>query len=55
MLATKTTAPTQRTTWSATELQIIAIKFDMTAMVGLRPLQIKVPRLDAYPGAVHAR
>ena len=48
MLATKTTAPTQRTTWSATALQIIAIMFVMTAMVGNWLHQLKVPRPDAY-------
>ena len=48
MLATKTTAPTQRTSWSATALQIIAVMFVMTAMVGNRLRQIKAPRLDAY-------
>ena len=48
MLATKTTAPTQRTSWSAIALQIIAIMFVMTAMVGNWLHQLKVPRPDAY-------
>ena len=48
MLATKIMAPTQRTTGRVAAPKIIVIMFTMTAMVGNRLRQIKVPRLDAY-------
>ena len=48
MLATAMMERTQRTNWPATAPQIIVIKFTMTAMVGKRLCQIKVPRLAAY-------
>jgi hypothetical protein len=41
-------APTQRTTWPPTALKIFAIMFVMTAMVGPRQFQFKMPRPDAY-------
>ena len=46
----KTRAPTQsqRAIGHIAALQFIATMFDMYAMVGHSPLQIKVPRPDAY-------
>ena len=47
MMATKIMAPTQRTTGRVAAPKIIVIMFTMTAMVGNRLRQIKLPRLDA--------
>ena len=46
--------PAQPTTWRVAAPQIIVIMFTMTAMVGNRLPQIKVPRLDAYIAAAYA-
>lgn len=48
MQATKALTHSQRASQALVVLQITAITFDMSAMVGRHPPQLKMPRLDAY-------
>jgi hypothetical protein len=48
MQATKALTHSQRASQALVAPQITAITFDMIAMVGRHPPQLKMPRLDAY-------
>ena len=46
--ATKVLTHSQRASQAPVNLQITTITFAMSTMVGGHPLQLKMPRLDAY-------